>query len=114
MVVKDDIDQHQNYMTALAMLLFLTFSWQDLGKAAHWDEYLAARLRTSWVGQCRIKRVIANVQDEFIGSQWREIGAQCNALPDHIVLSAPLNQRRETQKLHQRTANPLLSDFRLM
>ena len=45
---------------------------------------------------------------------WRKTRAQRSALPDHIVLSAPLNQRRETQQLHQRTANPLVGDFRLM
>lgn len=68
MVVKDDIDLYQNYMTPLAMLLFVTFSRQDLVKVAHWDEYLIARSRTRWVGRRRIKRLIADIQDEIIGS----------------------------------------------
>ena len=76
--------------------------------------YSCPRSATIRIGGGRIKCVIAHIQDELIRSHGREIRAQRNALPNHIVLNAPLNKRRQTKKIRQWTSNSLVSDFRLM
>ena len=69
----------------------------DIFSAGVYSTVMPAPYSFHRVGESRIKRIIADIQDKFIGSHGREIRAQRNARPDHIGLRAPLNKRRETE-----------------
>lgn len=66
------------------------------------------------VGGGGVERFLPDVQNQFIGGHRRKIRAEVHTLSDHIVLSAPLDERRKAEQIRQGTADPLLGDFCLM